>query len=178
MAAIHLTALLTRSRYEKQIDNLTRELEMRGGPHGAPHHPPQPQPPAIGHGPRDLFVGIMQGGGGQGQSSLAPPPQEPQQPQGMPPHLTQNSGLSTGPQPPQHQPYPYPTGVNGTPHAGHAFTASKLEFAIGWARMQERELYIHRAFTAQVCQSRHVQTSLYARWKCLGRTSNDARSKR
>lgn len=35
--------------------------------------------------------------------------------------------------------YPY---VNGTPHAGHAFTASKLEFAIGWARMQgKRALY-------------------------------------
>lgn len=35
--------------------------------------------------------------------------------------------------------YPY---VNGTPHAGHAFTASKLEFAVGWARMQgKRALY-------------------------------------
>lgn len=31
--------------------------------------------------------------------------------------------------------YPY---VNGTPHAGHSFTASKLEFAVGWARMQGR----------------------------------------
>lgn len=35
--------------------------------------------------------------------------------------------------------YPY---VNGTPHAGHAFTASKLEFSIGFARMQgKRALY-------------------------------------
>lgn len=35
--------------------------------------------------------------------------------------------------------YPY---VNGTPHAGHSFTASKLEFAIGWARMKGmRALY-------------------------------------
>ncbi|EME49099.1 hypothetical protein DOTSEDRAFT_67979 [Dothistroma septosporum NZE10] len=35
--------------------------------------------------------------------------------------------------------YPY---VNGTPHAGHSFTASKLEFAVGWARMQgKRALY-------------------------------------
>ncbi|KAK5174951.1 cytosolic leucyl tRNA synthetase [Saxophila tyrrhenica] len=35
--------------------------------------------------------------------------------------------------------YPY---VNGTPHAGHSFTASKLEFAIGWARMKgQRALY-------------------------------------
>lgn len=35
--------------------------------------------------------------------------------------------------------YPY---VNGTPHAGHSFTASKLEFSIGWARMKGlRALY-------------------------------------
>ena len=35
--------------------------------------------------------------------------------------------------------YPY---VNGTPHAGHSFTASKLEFTIGWARMKGlRALY-------------------------------------
>ncbi|WPH04102.1 leucine--trna ligase, cytoplasmic [Acrodontium crateriforme] len=35
--------------------------------------------------------------------------------------------------------YPY---MNGTLHAGHSFTVSKLEFAIGWARMQgKRALY-------------------------------------
>ncbi|KAK5112029.1 hypothetical protein LTR62_004563 [Meristemomyces frigidus] len=35
--------------------------------------------------------------------------------------------------------YPY---MNGTLHAGHSFTASKLEFATGWARMQgKRALY-------------------------------------
>ncbi|GAB7362555.1 hypothetical protein MBLNU230_g2872t1 [Neophaeotheca triangularis] len=35
--------------------------------------------------------------------------------------------------------YPY---MNGTLHAGHSFTASKLEFAVGWARMQgKRSLY-------------------------------------
>lgn len=35
--------------------------------------------------------------------------------------------------------YPY---VNGTPHAGHAFTATKLEFGVGWARMKGmRALY-------------------------------------
>ncbi|KAK3056383.1 cytosolic leucyl tRNA synthetase [Extremus antarcticus] len=35
--------------------------------------------------------------------------------------------------------YPY---VNGTPHAGHSFTASKLEFSVGWARMKgKRALY-------------------------------------
>ncbi|KAK3670327.1 cytosolic leucyl tRNA synthetase [Recurvomyces mirabilis] len=35
--------------------------------------------------------------------------------------------------------YPY---MNGTLHAGHSFTASKLEFGVGWARMQgKRALY-------------------------------------
>lgn len=35
--------------------------------------------------------------------------------------------------------YPY---MNGTLHAGHSFTASKLEFAVGWARMKGlRALY-------------------------------------
>ncbi|QIW97279.1 hypothetical protein AMS68_002797 [Peltaster fructicola] len=35
--------------------------------------------------------------------------------------------------------YPY---VNGTPHAGHSFTASKLEFVTGWQRMKgKRALY-------------------------------------
>lgn len=35
--------------------------------------------------------------------------------------------------------YPY---MNGTLHAGHSFTASKLEFAVGWARLQgKRALY-------------------------------------
>ncbi|KAK1820914.1 cytosolic leucyl tRNA synthetase [Friedmanniomyces endolithicus] len=35
--------------------------------------------------------------------------------------------------------YPY---MNGTLHAGHSFTASKLEFAVGWARMRgQRALY-------------------------------------
>ena len=90
---------------------------MRGGaqPHGAPPppHPQQHQPPAIGHGPRDLFGGIMAGGGGQSGSSLAPPPQDG--PQGLPAQIPVNAGLNTGPQPPGHQPYPgYSAGVNGT----------------------------------------------------------------
>ena len=35
--------------------------------------------------------------------------------------------------------YPY---MNGTLHAGHTFTASKVEFSVGWARMQgKRALY-------------------------------------
>lgn len=102
--------------YEKKISDLSRDLELRGvGPHGGPRRAAQHQPPSIGHGPRDLFGQIMAGGGAQGQASLAAPPQEPQQPQGMPAHLTQVSGLSTGPQLPQHQPYPgyQGPGMNG-----------------------------------------------------------------
>lgn len=87
---------------------------MRGGQHAGPA---QPLPPVIGHGPRDLFGQIMAGGGAQGPSALGPPPQEPQQPQGLPAHLTQGAGLNTGPQPSQHAPsfagYPSGTGVNG-----------------------------------------------------------------
>lgn len=39
--------------------------------------------------------------------------------------------------------YPY---VNGTPHAGHSFTASKLEFAVGWARMQGKKALYPQGF--------------------------------
>lgn len=57
----------------------------------------------------------MAGGGGQGQSSLAPPPQEPPQPQGLPAHLTQGVGLNTGPPAAQHAPFGgyQPPPVNG-----------------------------------------------------------------
>lgn len=55
--------------------------------------------------------------GGQGQAPLGPPPQEPQQPQGLPAHLTQGAGLNTGPPPPHagfgaYQPVPGPA-LNG-----------------------------------------------------------------
>lgn len=96
---------------------------MRGGPSSATHHAPQsaqPQPPTIGHGPSNLFGGIMAGGRGEG---LAAPPQEPPQPQGLPAHLTQGSGLNTGPPQAQHQPYSgYQSapGVNGShDHLAH-----------------------------------------------------------
>ncbi|KAF2721014.1 leucyl-tRNA synthetase [Polychaeton citri CBS 116435] len=39
--------------------------------------------------------------------------------------------------------YPY---VNGTPHAGHAFTASKLEFATGWGRMKGKKALYPQGF--------------------------------
>ncbi|KAI9719012.1 MAG: general transcription repressor [Chrysothrix sp. TS-e1954] len=119
------THLQMKADYENRIDHLQRELERRGGPmHGAPQHPGQPQPPSVGHGPRDLFGGIMAGAGGaQGDPRLAPPPQEPPQHQGLPAHLTQVSGLNTGPQPPTHQPsYPNYNGpaMNGSYSSSHA----------------------------------------------------------
>ena len=39
--------------------------------------------------------------------------------------------------------YPY---VNGTPHAGHSFTMSKVEFATGWARMRGKRALFPQGF--------------------------------
>lgn len=114
---------LTWARYDNKVRDLQRELEQRGGPSqapphgGPPHGPAQPAPPVIGHGPRDLFGGIIAGAGGvQGAPALGPPPLEPQQPQGMPAQLTQAAGMPAGPQPGQHPPFasyqPNP-GANG-----------------------------------------------------------------
>ncbi|KAF2484571.1 transcriptional repressor TUP1 [Neohortaea acidophila] len=75
-----------KQRYEDEIARLHRELEQRSGPpqvqHGGPSQPP---PPAIGHGPANLFQGIM-AGGGQGGPGLAPPQEQQGQP-GMPGHM-------------------------------------------------------------------------------------------
>ncbi|KAF2004517.1 transcriptional repressor rco-1 [Amniculicola lignicola CBS 123094] len=111
-----------KNKYEDDIARLRSELEARGGPsQSSQHHgPSQPQPPSIGHGPSNLFGGIMAGSAAGGGPGLAPPPQEPQQPQGLPPHMPQGPpGLNPapGPQgPPQHfagyQPGP-PAPTNG-----------------------------------------------------------------
>jgi glucose repression regulatory protein TUP1 len=106
-------------RYEDEIARLQRELEARGGPsQNSQHHgPSQPQPPSIGHGPSNLFGGIMAGSASQGGPGLAPPPQEPQQPQGLPPHMGPQGpppGLNPAPGPPQHfGGYQPPPSVNG-----------------------------------------------------------------
>ncbi|KAF2176262.1 WD40 repeat-like protein [Zopfia rhizophila CBS 207.26] len=108
-----------KAKYEDEIQRLQRELEARGGPsQSSQHHgPSQPPPPSIGHGPSNLFGGIMAGGAAQGGPGLAPPPQEPQQPQGLPPHMPQGPpGLNPPPGPPQHTPFGgYPAGpsLNG-----------------------------------------------------------------
>ncbi|KAF2457078.1 WD40-repeat-containing domain protein [Lineolata rhizophorae] len=101
-----------KNKYEEEITRLQRELEARGGPsgsHAMAHGPPaQPPPPSIGHGPSNLFGGIMSGnaaggaGGAGGQAgqhpSLAPPPPEPQPASGLPTHLSAaQHGAAMGP---------------------------------------------------------------------------------
>ncbi|KAL1608381.1 general transcription repressor [Paraconiothyrium brasiliense] len=95
-----------KAKYEEEIARLQRELEARGGPSQSQHHgPSQPPPPSIGHGPSNLFGGIM-AGNNQGGPGLAPPPQEAPQPGGLPPHLGGGPqgppGLNPAPGPPQH----------------------------------------------------------------------------
>ncbi|KAK4548509.1 hypothetical protein LTR36_009419 [Oleoguttula mirabilis] len=113
------THLAMKNKYEEELGRLRHELEQRGGPSQGPHAgPAQPPPPAIGHGPANLFQGIMAGAGGQGGPGLAPPPQEqPGQP-GMPGHMQAQGppGLNQPPGPP-HNPFAYPQpqgpGING-----------------------------------------------------------------
>lgn len=110
-------------RYEEELARLQRQLDAAGGPShsshvsGSQHGGPSQPPPAIGHGQGTLFGGIMAGAGGQGGPGLAPPPQESQQPQGLPHGAPQGPpGLNPPPGPPQHPFGGYqagPGGVNG-----------------------------------------------------------------
>ncbi|KAI9796819.1 MAG: general transcription repressor [Piccolia ochrophora] len=112
-----------KQKYDDEIARLHRELDTRGGPPappqvgGPPHNagPSQPPPPAIGHGPSNLFGGIMTNQGGQGGPGLAPPQQEPQQPP-VPHHMPQPPASVQ--QAPQAQQAPFsgyqqPPAVNG-----------------------------------------------------------------
>lgn len=109
-----------KQRYEEEIARLRHELEQRGGPGGGPAGSSQPQPPAIGHGPANLFQGIMAGSAAGGGPGLAPPPQEqPGQP-GMPGHMQAPGGAPgfNAPPAPPHNPFAYGgqpqgPGVNG-----------------------------------------------------------------
>jgi glucose repression regulatory protein TUP1 len=59
---------------------------------------------------------------GNANQGLAPPPQEPQQPQGLPPHIGPQGppGLNPAPGPPQHfAGYPPGPAVNGEQHRGN-----------------------------------------------------------
>jgi general transcriptional corepressor TUP1 len=80
------------ARYEAEIAALRRELEIArsGHPSMGGHQPPPP--PQVGHGTTNHFGGIMAGGASQGGPALAPPPQEPAQPQGLPGQLASGQG--------------------------------------------------------------------------------------
>ncbi|KAJ5204044.1 Transcriptional repressor rco-1 [Penicillium cinerascens] len=73
------TQIKMKQDYETEIRMLRHELESRGvqpvASHIAPaqHTGPQAQPPSLGHGPSNLFGGIMANQGGSGPG-LAPPP--------------------------------------------------------------------------------------------------------
>ena len=97
---------------------MRRELEARGGPSQPVHTgPAQQPPPAIGHGPANLFQGIMAGATAQGGPGLAPPPEQQGAQPGMPAHIQGPPALTQPQGPPQHAPFggygqPGP-GVNG-----------------------------------------------------------------
>ena len=97
--------------YETEIRMLRHELESRGVQpvsHIAPtaHAGPQGQPPQVGHGPSNLFSGIMANPGGSG-SGLVPPPAQDQPPT----QHTLQQPASVAPQPPQSAFGGYPPGV-------------------------------------------------------------------
>ena len=88
---------------------LRHELESRGvqtipshigGPAAAHTAPSQAPPPALGHGPSNLFGGIMTNPPGSGPGLAPPPPQDQQPPQ----HALQQPASAAqpgAPQPPQ-----------------------------------------------------------------------------
>lgn len=154
--------LMSHIRYDEEIARLHRELEARGGPPlpahlgGPPQHPgpSQPPPPSIGHGPRDLFGGIMANPGGPGGPGLAAPQDQLQQPppahqmpqpapgpQSQGPSQLQQPSFPGYPQPsavngmqsvPSHRPFPRPSGDARRPGAslGHLSTGSASPFVL------------------------------------------------
>ncbi|KAJ5475994.1 Transcriptional repressor Tup1N-terminal [Penicillium sp. IBT 31633x] len=95
--------------YEAEIRMLRHELESRGvqtipshigGPAAAHTAPAQAPPPALGHGPSNLFGGIMTNAPGSGPGLAPPPPQDQQPPQHA---LQQPASVAQpgAPQPPQ-----------------------------------------------------------------------------
>lgn len=106
--------------YEAEIRILRHELESRGvqtvsshmaGPaqHAGPSQAP---PPALGHGPSNLFGGIMANQGGSAPS-LAPPPSLEKQP--LQQHTVQQPAPVAQPGAP-----PQPQGSNGEYQPGAA----------------------------------------------------------
>lgn len=126
-------ALAMKQKFEDENAALRRELDARGGAPsrigGPPQHPgpSQAPPPAIGHGPANLFGGIM---AAQGQGGPGLPPQPTPQEQGPPQHQMPQPppGLQQGPPPSQGGPFqqgPYgPPTQNGYPSQPPQPTAS------------------------------------------------------
>ncbi|KAI9808521.1 MAG: transcriptional regulatory protein rco1 [Sarcosagium campestre] len=118
------TQLAIKQKYDDEIARLHRELDARGGAAlpqvgGPPHNAAtsQPQPPSIGHGPSNLFGGIMTNHGGQGGPGLVPPPQDQQQP--PPPHHMPQPPPPVQ-QPPQTQQPPF-SGYQQAPSANGGY---------------------------------------------------------
>ncbi|TVY38899.1 Transcriptional repressor [Lachnellula subtilissima] len=129
--AMEQTHLALKQKYDEEISRLHRELEARGGnPRpagiGAPPQnagPAGQAPPSIGHGPSNLFGGIM-AGQGPGGPGLAPPPQADQH--GPPQHQMPQPGPPPPPAlqgpPPQQQP-PFQSGGYPQPSNGYGAQA-------------------------------------------------------
>lgn len=105
--AMEQTHLALKQKYDDEISRLHRELQAQGGnprPPGIGGPPqnagPSQAPPSIGHGPSNLFGGIMAGQGGQ--QALAPPQPSEQHgpPHGMPQPNQGPPGLQGPPPPP------------------------------------------------------------------------------
>lgn len=118
---------------------------------GPPIHagPSQAPPPALGHGPSNLFGGIManQGGGGPG---LAPPPPPPQDQQQQPPqHSLQQPAPGAQQQqgPPQAQPssFGYQPGaaVNGISESTPHFYKKALFLTLNFPKSQDMDHHNH-----------------------------------
>ncbi|RMJ21874.1 transcriptional repressor [Aspergillus sp. HF37] len=105
--SLEQTQVKMKQDYEAEIRILRHELESRGvqtipSHIGAPPHagPTQAPPPALGHGPSNLFGGIMANQGGSAPGLAPPPPQDQQPPQ----HALQQSAVAAqqgAPPPPQ-----------------------------------------------------------------------------
>ncbi|CAI7591481.1 Transcriptional repressor rco-1 [Penicillium manginii] len=113
------TQIKMKQDYEGEIRMLRHELESRGVQpvsHIAPaqHTGPQAQPPSLGHGPSNLFSGIMTNPGGSGPG-LAPPPSQDQQSAQQTLQQPAATALPGAPPPPQSSFGGYPPGaaVNG-----------------------------------------------------------------
>lgn len=98
---------------------------------GPPQHsgPAQAPPPALGHGPSNLFGGIMANQGGQGGPGLAPPPQDQQQP---PQHPLQQPAPAAPQGPPQTQQGSFPGYQPSSAMNGKCDLGGEMSRSLGW----------------------------------------------